>query len=97
MTSLRNSVVRLVYTRKSGGGAFGDKNEELLLRNALSPRFQSIMSARDCFPRHGSLVGLTSSRCLSFNRTLGYLQRVSGPQIFVKGLKILLSQKKKRK
>ena len=40
MTSLRNSVVRLVYTRKSGGGAFGDKNEELLLRNALSPHFQ---------------------------------------------------------
>ena len=25
---------------------------------------------------------LTRSRCLSFNRTLGYLQRVSSPQIF---------------
>ena len=29
----------------------------------------------------GRLVGLTRSRCLSFNRALGYLQRVSGPQI----------------
>ena len=41
----------------------------------------SIETARDCFPRHGRLVGLTRSRCLSFNRALGYLQRVSGPQI----------------
>ena len=41
----------------------------------------SIKATRDCFPWHGRLVGLTRSRCLSFNRALGYLQRVSGPQI----------------
>ena len=90
MMSLRNSVVSLVDTRKSGGGTFGVRSFPAL----------SIKSALDCFPCHGRLVGLTSSRCLSFNRLLGYLQMVSGPQICVRvgeGFNIILSQKKKKK
>ena len=39
------------------------------------------MIPRSKYDRHGRLVCLTHSRCLSFNRALGYLQRVSGPQI----------------
>ena len=52
------------------------------MSRSLRSLANSITYARDCFPCHGRLVGLTRSRCLSFNRALGYLQRVSGPQIF---------------
>ena len=72
-----------VYFEKTPSKHWRLKYSVIWWRHYVIPWYaNSITYARDCFPRHGRLVGLTRSRCLSFNRALGYLQRVSGPQIF---------------